>query len=65
MPVYFIWLKYLSWINYSNEIFVINQWNGINNIPGCDPNGQGNCFPNGDAVIKSFGMNKVRFIALF
>ncbi|KAG1709786.1 Protein white [Nymphon striatum] len=34
VPVYFIWLKYLSWFNYAYEIMIVNQWGNIGNITG-------------------------------
>lgn len=27
-----VWIKYLSWPFYGNEILVVNQWQGISNI---------------------------------
>lgn len=36
VPIYFIWLKYISWFTYANEILVINQWKHITNIT-CPP----------------------------
>ena len=35
MPVYFIWLEYLSWLKYGQEVLVINQWQDIKNISKC------------------------------
>jgi hypothetical protein len=35
VPVYFIWLKYISWFSYSNEILVVNQWKSVQNISKC------------------------------
>jgi hypothetical protein len=29
VPVYFDWLRYISWFMYANEALSINQWNGI------------------------------------
>ena len=28
MPVYFVWLKYLSWFKYGFEALIINQFKG-------------------------------------
>ena len=28
VPVWLVWLKYLSWFLYSNELLMINQWEG-------------------------------------
>ena len=30
--IYLDWLKYLSWFRYTNEIFIINQWKGVDDI---------------------------------
>lgn len=30
--MYFIWLKYVSWFTYANEILVVNQWRRVTNI---------------------------------
>ncbi|KAJ8314371.1 hypothetical protein KUTeg_008932, partial [Tegillarca granosa] len=32
IPDFLVWLKYLSWFLYSNELLVINQWEDIENI---------------------------------
>ena len=32
MPVYFVWLKYLSWFKYSNEYLAVNQWKDVSSI---------------------------------
>ncbi|KAH9524966.1 hypothetical protein Btru_028363, partial [Bulinus truncatus] len=32
-PVYFIWLEYLSWFKYANEILMVNQWENVDYIP--------------------------------
>ena len=57
IPVYFIWLRYISWLSYSNEILVINQWKGITDI-GCDANAT-ICYKTGEQVIKALSMKEV------
>jgi hypothetical protein len=32
VPIWLIWLKYLSWFLYGFEALLINQWDGIENI---------------------------------
>ncbi|KAL8603575.1 hypothetical protein ACOMHN_022527 [Nucella lapillus] len=29
VPIYFVWLKYLSWFKYANEYLMVNQWEGV------------------------------------
>ncbi|KAG1709784.1 Protein white [Nymphon striatum] len=36
IPVYFVWLKYLSWFNYAYEIMIVNQWSNIGNLTDCN-----------------------------
>lgn len=50
-------MKYLSWLNYANEILVVNQWDGIDKIP-CPPNST-LCYNSGQVVISSLDMKKV------
>ncbi|KAJ8314087.1 hypothetical protein KUTeg_008648 [Tegillarca granosa] len=65
IPDYFIWMKYLSWFQYSNELLMLNQWEDVTNIacdrnitipsPGMNSTGGGAggqpCFPDGKTVI--------------
>ncbi|XP_064087274.1 protein white-like [Macrobrachium nipponense] len=53
VPVYFIWIKYISWFNYANEALIVNQWEGVTNIT-C-PSGSATCMGDGEAVIESLG----------
>ncbi|KAK7111239.1 protein white-like isoform X1 [Littorina saxatilis] len=32
VPVYFVWLKYLSWFKYANELMSVNQWKNVDSI---------------------------------
>lgn len=56
VPDYFIWLEYLSWFKYANELLAINQWQNIGTIE-CPANNTANpcdsrcLFRDGDAVI--------------
>ena len=63
MPVYFVWLKYISWLNYSNELIIMNQWEGIDKID-C-PEGSTICFNTGDNIISYLGIKKVSKFFLF
>lgn len=55
VPVYFIWLEYLSWFKYANELLTVNQWENIDNLE-CDGNSTSpvdSChYHNGHQVIK-------------
>jgi hypothetical protein len=67
VPVYFIWLKYLSWFYYGNEALVINQWKNIDDI-GCSNGTDSNvgnatsCIRNGKVVIQSLNFNEDNFV---
>ncbi len=67
VPIYFIWIKYISWFYYGNEALMINQWQNIDHI-GC-PNitnssfGKAtSCIPNGKAVIETLSFNEDNFV---
>eukprot|EP00794_Sanderia_malayensis_P003788 gene3788-4311_t len=66
IPVYFVWLKYLSWFKYSFEALLVNQWDSFGSI-GCSNNFQPSlnssiasrslpCIPNGKAVLQFFSL---------
>ncbi|XP_045168960.2 protein white-like [Mercenaria mercenaria] len=63
-PVYFIWLEYLSWFRYSNELLVVNQWDNIDTIT-CDSNNataSNRClYKNGQQVINYLNFDKDNF----
>ncbi|CAG0879456.1 unnamed protein product [Darwinula stevensoni] len=54
IPVYFIWLKYISWFYYGNEALMINQWKDLE-IDCGDSIG---CPPSGDAILEYFHFDK-------
>ncbi|XP_064613725.1 protein white-like [Liolophura sinensis] len=58
VPVYFVWLEYLSWFKYSNEIVTINQWKDVTDL-ACPNNtlGQRPCFTNGQEVLDSLNFS--------
>ncbi|CAL1533116.1 unnamed protein product [Lymnaea stagnalis] len=33
VPVYFVWLEYLSWFKFANEVLMVNQWRNFDHIP--------------------------------
>lgn len=51
IPVWLDWIKYLSWINYSNEVLSVNQWDGVESCNETSPI----CLPVGEQVLKSMG----------
>lgn len=57
IPVYFIWCKYISWLNYSNEILLINQWKDVKHIE-CKGN-ETSCFRDGNDVITFLNLDEV------
>ncbi|CAF0768796.1 unnamed protein product [Didymodactylos carnosus] len=54
-PKWLIWIKYLSWFYYGNEILLINQWRDVKYLP-CDNDNSANsnvpCYHNGQEVIN-------------
>ncbi|XP_014681142.1 PREDICTED: protein white-like isoform X2 [Priapulus caudatus] len=56
IPVYFIWLQYLSWFKYANEALNINQWINIDSIE-CGTNNR-SCIRTGEEVLDQFNFKK-------
>lgn len=56
IPVYFIWLKYLSWFLHGNEAMSINQWRGVKDI---ECNSNFTCVENGEQVLENLSFNEV------
>lgn len=62
VPSWLIWLRYLSWFMYSNEILVINQWDGVTfncTRPADAPPEP--CIPDGDGVFEFYGFDKDKY----
>lgn len=57
-PDYLIWLKYISWFYYGNEMLVVNQWEDVDNIR-CSSGPS--CVPNGELVISTLNFNRDNF----
>lgn len=57
VPKYFLWLRYISWFSYANEILIINQWHNVHDIE-C-PSNTTLCYRHGNDIIKSLDMDKV------
>jgi len=60
VPVYYIWVQYLSWFNYANEALTINQWDGVTGIE-CDKPGGVGCVETGEDIIDFFSYEVSRF----
>lgn len=58
VPVYFIWIKYISWFYYGNEALTINQWSTVTNIT-CDSS---TCPPDGKTILKQLNFDEDNFI---
>lgn len=55
VPVYFDWMRYISWFMYGNEALSINQWKGVSfNDTECP---QGVC--TGELILRQFDFNEV------
>ncbi|CAL8147556.1 unnamed protein product [Orchesella dallaii] len=59
VPVYFVWLKYLSWFMYGNEALAINQWDGVENIE-CNVS-NATCPRTGAVVLETLNFEKDNF----
>ncbi len=58
-------MKYLSWLKYSYEILLVNQWKDVKFI-NCERSFNATCrYNNGDDVLKQFNMKKVCFEIIF
>ena len=56
VPVYFDWMRYISWFMYGNEALSINQWSGVSfNDTKCIPDGV--C--TGEEILAQFQFNPV------
>ncbi|CAG7830299.1 unnamed protein product [Allacma fusca] len=64
IPIYLQWIKYLSWMMYSNEALVLVQWQGINSIE-CEGKRSTNvsrpCVRSGREVISHMGFEENNF----
>ncbi len=63
IPNWLIWIKYLSWLYYANEMALVNQWEDVTSL-GCTTNSTSSsnstgCFQTGNDVINYYGFSKV------
>lgn len=55
---WWLWLKYVSWFSYGNELLVINQWDNVT-FPDCNHvTADTPCFIDGDHILTSFDFDK-------
>jgi len=59
VPIFFVWLQYLSYFKYSFEAAAINQFSRIENIPGCGANET--CPASGAGVLQSLSISQDNF----
>lgn len=55
VPVYFIWIKYISWFYYGNEALSINQWSTVTNITCSTAD---HCVSDGKQVLKNLSFEE-------
>ncbi|CAG7696963.1 unnamed protein product [Allacma fusca] len=61
VPVWLIWMKYISWFHYGNEALSINQWNDVSNIT-CNRGTSSSCISDGDELLGTLGFNEDNLI---
>ncbi|XP_052773368.1 protein white-like [Mya arenaria] len=57
IPVYFIWLEYLSWFKYANELLAVNHWKNIDSIE-CSSSSSQCLYSDGDSVLNYLNFDK-------
>lgn len=55
VPVYFDWMRYISWFMYGNECLSINQWVGVTFNDTMCPDG----ICTGEQILENFQFNPV------
>jgi hypothetical protein len=67
-PDFLLWIKYISWFFYANDAVLIQFWPSIKSIPCSIQNtnvsstcSATRCYKNGDEVLESLNIKKVRF----
>ncbi|CAF2132802.1 unnamed protein product [Rotaria magnacalcarata] len=60
VPDWLLWLKYLSWLYYSNEMALINQWEDVTSLD-CNQVGNGTCYHTGNDIIDYYGFKKAHY----
>ncbi|XP_038045152.1 protein white-like [Patiria miniata] len=60
-PVYFIWVRFVSWYPAVFEILQVNQWATIENLD-CELNSTLPCLENGEQVLDKYGYDQDNFV---
>ncbi|CAF0826300.1 unnamed protein product [Adineta ricciae] len=60
IPNWLIWLKYISWLYYGNEMGLINQWKDVTSID-CGTAPADACFKNGTDVLNYYGFKESNY----
>ncbi|CAF4348488.1 unnamed protein product [Rotaria sp. Silwood2] len=60
IPNWLVWLKFLSWLYYSNEMALINQWEDVQSLE-CNQPGNSTCFRTGNDIIDYYGFKKSNY----
>ncbi|CAF0813178.1 unnamed protein product [Adineta steineri] len=60
IPNWLIWIKYLSWLYYTNEMALINQWEDVKSLE-CNAGANTTCFGNGTDIINYYGFSKSHY----
>ncbi|CAF1073260.1 unnamed protein product [Adineta steineri] len=60
IPKWLIWLHYISWPYYTDELLSINQWADVKSFD-CNPMGNTTCLRNGDDVLAYYNFKKSNY----
>lgn len=59
VPVYFVWLSYLSWFRYGNEALLINQWASVGEGEIACTRSNQTCPSSGHVVLQTLNFDEV------
>ncbi|XP_065211514.1 protein scarlet-like [Planococcus citri] len=60
LPIYAIWVRYVSWLAYATELFFILQWDEVHHID-CPSKLHLPCLRTGSAVLENYNYNVENF----
>ncbi|XP_078047226.1 protein scarlet-like isoform X2 [Augochlora pura] len=61
LPIYIRWIKYISWLLYSNEALTILQWSGVHNISCETFDPELPCITEGRGVLNRYDFDESNF----